>query len=207
MVIIISLIVLAYLLGSIPTSVWVGRWFYNIDIREHGSGNAGATNTIRVLGAKAGIPVFIFDAFKGWAAVSLANCSSYAPDSNQFMNLKIALGVFAVIGHIFPLFAGFKGGKGVATLLGMVIGLTPLIALIAFGIFVIVLMLTKIVSISSMTAGLFYPLFVILIFKIHIPSLIVFSVVAAILLIFTHRKNIGRLLKGEEPKAVFLVKK
>ncbi|HBX52238.1 MAG: acyl-phosphate glycerol 3-phosphate acyltransferase [Bacteroidetes bacterium RIFOXYA12_FULL_35_11] len=193
---------IAYLLGSIPTSVWVGKLFYGIDIRQHGSGNPGATNTFRVLGIKAGIPVLIFDTFKGWFAVKLSLLIIfYEPGTNQFVNYQILLGVCAVIGHIFPVFAKFKGGKGVATLLGMVVAIQPYPALAALGIFVITLLLSRYVSLSSMLSGIAFPFLVIFFFKIELLSLIVFSAVVSILLIVTHRKNIVRLINGNELKA------
>jgi len=204
---ILLLILAAYLLGSIPTSVWVSKWFYHIDIREHGSGNAGATNTIRVLGANVGIPVFLFDVFKAWTAVFLSHFASVDPGSNAFIHLKLALGITAVIGHIFPVFAGFRGGKGVACLLGMVIGITPLAAFICFGIFIIVFIFTKIVSVGSVIAGMCYPVLVIVIFQYQSIALILFSLLAAILLLITHRNNIRRLIKGEEPKSSLFSKK
>lgn len=198
----------AYLLGSIPTAVWVGKAFYGIDVRKHGSGNAGATNTFRVLGVKAGIPVLLFDAFKGWAAVKLAIFVNYfEPGSSQYVNFQIFLGACAVIGHIFPVFAGFRGGKGVATLLGLVIAIQPFPALMALGIFCIVLLISKYVSLSSMTAGLAFPFIVVFFFKIKIISLIVFSIVISILLLLTHRKNILRLINGTENKANIFKKK
>src|SRR5687768_13215686 len=119
----------AYLLGSIPSAVWIGKRFYGIDVREFGSGNAGATNTFRVLGKKAGIPVLLIDIFKGWLAVQLAYLSSYRIDSVEFVNLELVLGIAALIGHIFPVYVGFRGGKGIATLLGVVIGVHPYAAL------------------------------------------------------------------------------
>lgn len=123
---IISLIIGAYLLGSIPTAVWWGRKYYGIDVREFGSGNAGATNTFRVLGKKAGIPVLIIDILKGTSAVMLAWLSPYTFESDPYVNVQLALGVAAVVGHVFPVFAGFRGGKGVATILGVIICITPL---------------------------------------------------------------------------------
>src|SRR5690606_18146286 len=114
------LIFIAYLLGSVPTSIWIGKRFYKIDVREFGSGNAGATNTFRVLGKKAGIPVLIIDILKGTCAVALSYLSGFEYGSAEFVNLQLGLGVAALIGHIFPVFAGFRGGKGVATMLGVV---------------------------------------------------------------------------------------
>src|SRR5436190_3997200 len=113
-------LVAAYILGSIPSAVWIGKIFYGIDVREYGSGNAGATNTFRVLGKKAGIPVLAIDVLKGFSAVSLAYFQSeWVPATNAFVIFQLTLAVFAVLGHVFPVFAGFRGGKGVATLLGI----------------------------------------------------------------------------------------
>ena len=201
------LILGAYLLGSIPTSVWVGRAFYGKDIRDFGSGNAGASNTFRVLGKKAGIPVLIFDIFKGWAAVYLANFSSGLLVESELVNMQLALGVAALIGHIFPVYVGFKGGKGVATLLGATIALQPEAALIAIAIFVLTLIITKYVSLSSMIAGFSFPILIIVILQETTISLVIFSMVIAVLLLFTHQKNIERLLAREESKANIKLKK
>ena len=191
----------AYLLGSIPTSVWIGKYFYGIDIRKHGSGNAGTTNTVRVLGWKAGIPVLIVDIFKGFLAVNLIRLNNYyTPSTTDFINFQILLGIAALIGHIFPVYAGFKGGKGVATLFGLVLAINPLPTLISAGIFFITLVITKYVSLSSIVAGFTFPISVIVIFKTTTTSLIIFSLIIAVLLLFTHRKNIARLLKKEEAK-------
>jgi glycerol-3-phosphate acyltransferase PlsY len=195
-------IFLAYLIGSIPTSVWIGRIFYGIDIREYGSGNAGATNTFRILGKKAGIPVLIFDVFKGWLAVYIIHFTNiYFPQTDNFINFKLMLGIAAVIGHIFPIYVKFKGGKGVATLLGMVLGVHPEAALICAGIFLISLIITKYVSLSSIISGVAFPILVIIVFKTTVLSLCIFSLVIPILLLFTHQKNIERLIRKEECKA------
>lgn len=204
---IILLILTAYLLGSIPTAVWWGKGFYGIDVREFGSGNAGATNTFRVLGKKAGIPVLIIDILKGIAAVLLSWWSAYEPYSDQFINLQLGLGMMALIGHVFPLFAGFRGGKGVATLLGVVICLHPLACACALGIFLTVLMTTRYVSLSSMAAGLSFPFFLNIIFRNENPTLMVFSFVVALLLIITHKKNIKRLWKRQEGKVQLFTRK
>lgn len=206
--VLISIILSAYLLGSIPSSVWVGKIFYNKDIRDYGSGNAGATNTVRVLGWKAGLPVMIFDVFKGFAAVSLIRfVNSPLPGTDQFTNYQLMLGGAAVIGHIFPVFASFRGGKGVATLFGMILAVSPLPTLICAGVFLLTLFLTKYVSLSSILAGLSFPVAVIVIFHSSVTSLIIFSISVAILLIITHQKNIGRLIRNEESKATFLFRK
>jgi len=198
---IIGVVLLAYLLGSIPTAVWVGKKFYNKDIREFGSGNAGATNTFRVLGKKAGIPVLIFDVLKGWFSVYvLSHSLGLDTMTNSFMNIQIALGIAAVIGHIYPIFAKFKGGKGVATTLGVVIALDPISAFSCMGVFIVVLLISRIVSVSSMVAAISFPIFVILIYKTEYISLQVFSIVMSLLIVITHKKNIGRLIKGEESK-------
>jgi glycerol-3-phosphate acyltransferase PlsY len=194
---------LAYLLGSIPTAVWIGRKFHNIDVRQHGSGNAGATNVIRVLGWKTGIPVMIIDVGKSWLATMLPVFFNLAePGSALLTNLQIFTGVIAITGHIFPVFAGFRGGKGVACVFGAVLALQPLLTLCCFGVFLLVLSVTGIVSVSSMSAGIAFPLLLFVFFET--PSLVfkVFSILIAVALIITHRKNITRLLKGEESKLI-----
>ena len=201
---IILLIILAYLMGSIPTSVWIGKWFYKVDVRTKGSGNAGATNTIRVLGWKAGIPVLLFDVFKGWFAVYMANLFlSDVYTGDQFINIKIALAVAAVIGHIFPVYVGFKGGKGVATILGVGIALFSYSVLVAVGVFAVVLLITRIVSISSIIASILFPFIVVFIFNVNNLSLIIMSVAVAVFIPLTHLKNIKRLIKGEESRFDF----
>jgi glycerol-3-phosphate acyltransferase PlsY len=203
----ITLLIGAYLLGSIPTAVWIGKYFYRIDVREYGSGNAGATNTFRVLGKKAGVPVLLIDVLKGFAAVNLAYISNYTPHSNQFINLQLVLGIASLIGHIFPIFASFRGGKGIATLLGIVLAIHMPAALIAMGIFVIVLLASSYVSLSSMIAAVLFPFIVIGIFKETVPSLVIFSILIAIMVLITHQKNIERLLRREESKAKLIKKK
>ena len=153
----ISLIIGAYLLGSIPTAVWWGKRYYGIDVREFGSGNSGATNTFRVLGKKAGIPVLAIDILKGIFAVLLAHLSPYTYDTNPFVNIELGLGIAALVGHIFPIYAGFRGGKGVATILGVVICLTPLTSLMVLFVFLTVLLTTRFVSLSSILMILFFP--------------------------------------------------
>lgn len=197
----------AYLLGSVPTAVWIGKYFYKIDVREYGSGNAGATNTFRVLGKKAGIPVLLIDVLKGFAAVNLAYLSNYVPHSNQFINLQLVLGIASLIGHIFPIFASFRGGKGIATLLGIVLAVHLFAALSAMAIFIVVLLISSYVSLSSMISAVMFPVIVILIFKETVPSLIIFSILIAIMVLITHQKNIERLLRREESKAKIIKKK
>ncbi len=206
-IIIIALLVTAYLLGSIPSAVWWGKRYYGIDVREFGSGNAGATNTFRVLGKKAGIPVLFIDIVKGTSAVLLAFLSPFVFESNQFVNLQLGLGIAALVGHVFPIFAGFRGGKGVATILGIVICLTPITSLMVLGVFLIVLLATRYVSLSSMTAGLSFPFFLNIVLKNQNQTLLIFSLFVAALLIVTHKKNIARLLKRQETKVNLFVKK
>lgn len=194
-------VLIAYILGSIPTAVWVGKAFHGIDVREHGSGNAGATNTIRVLGWKTGVPVLVIDMAKGWAAAMLPVFFILAPsDSAMLTNLQILTGVSSIIGHIFPLFAGFRGGKGVATIAGTVLAIHPTLTLAGLCVFAIVLLATGIVSVASMSAGISFPILLFTLFETPSMFFKLFSVVVAIALIITHRNNIKRLLKGEEKK-------
>lgn len=194
-------VIAAYLIGSIATSVWIGKLFYGIDVREHGSGNAGATNTFRVLGKKAGIPVFILDVLKSYAAAYLVLFfPGIIEGTSAYVNLQLLFGFTAVLGHIFPVYVGFKGGKGVASLLGLTLAIAPEPAITCFVVFLMSLMITKYVSVSSMIAGICFPVLVIAVFKIEIVSLMYFSVIFAVLLIVTHKKNIKRLLQKEENK-------
>lgn len=206
-ILIVSLLIGAYLLGSIPTAVWWGKRYYGIDVREFGSGNAGATNTFRVLGKKAGIPVLTIDIIKGILAVLLAHFSPFEFDSNQYVNLQLGLGIAALVGHVFPVFAGFRGGKGVATILGVVICLTPITSLLVLLVFLTVLFATRYVSLSSMTAGVSFPFILNLVLKNQNQTLMIFSVFVAILLIITHKKNITRLIKRQETKVNLFTKK
>ncbi len=202
------LIVIAYILGSIPSAVWIGKMFFGKDVREHGSGNAGATNTFRVLGPKAGFPVFFIDVFKGWLSVKLIYFTYYyIPETGDYINFQFLLGAAALVGHIFPIFAQFKGGKGVASLLGIVLAIHPWAALATFGIWFICLLITRFVSLSSMIAAFSFPVLIIVVFETKTPSLIIFSLVLFALLLFTHQKNIERLIKREENKVNFRKKR
>lgn len=197
----ITLLIVAYLLGSIPTSVWIGKTFYGMDVREHGSGNAGATNTFRVLGKRAGIPVLLIDILKGWLAVNLVYLfTNLEPHTAPFINFQLMLAIAALLGHIFPIYVGFRGGKGIATLLGIGIAIHPFAALICMGIFIIVLLISSYVSLSSMIAGVSFPFLVYFVFKNTVLSLNVFAIAVGLMVVFTHRKNIDRLLKGNEAK-------
>ena len=199
------LIVLAYLIGSIPSSVWVSQYFFKIDIRDYGSGNAGATNTYRVLGPKWGTIVMVTDMLKGIAAVKLALLlPGYADNEVNLQNLQTGLGLAAVIGHIFPIWADFRGGKGVATLFGLVLGISPWTALSCVGIFILVLYLTRFVSLSSILASIAFPVFILVIFNVDNPAYRVFAIAVALMVLLTHQKNIGRLLRGNESKVPIL---
>ena len=175
------LVVLAYLIGSVPTSVWVSRYFFDIDIRNYGSGNAGATNTYRILGSKWGTFVMIVDMLKGVIATSLyVLLPHYMHNELHRTNFMIGLGMAAILGHIFPVWAGFKGGKGVATLFGMIVAIQPLVAVCCIGVFLLVLYLTR------------------------VRLYRVFSVLVALMVILTHQKNINRIFKGTESKVPIL---
>ncbi len=196
------LIIAAYLIGSIPTSVWIGRMFFDLDVREYGSGNAGATNTFRVLGTKPGIIVFLVDLFKGFLAVNLIYLNPAFPvGSELFTTVQVVYGIAAILGHIFPVYVGFKGGKGVATLFGAILGISFYPTLIMAGIFFATLFLTRYVSLSSLLAGISFPILIITVFNASATSLIIFSILIAVLVILTHQKNIERLLHNEESKA------
>ncbi|MDF2516983.1 MAG: acyl-phosphate glycerol 3-phosphate acyltransferase [Sphingobacterium sp.] len=201
-------VLLAYLFGSIPTAVWLGQAFYGVDVREYGSGNAGATNTFRVLGPRAGSIVMFVDIFKGWTATNLAYLIELGQNTSdvQFVNFQLALGVIAVIGHLFPVFAGFRGGKGVATLCGMILAIHTPAALVCVSVFVIILLTTHYVSLSSISAGFAFPFSLAFIFKTTIPSVLLYGIAICALLLITHQKNIERLLKGHESK-IYLFKK
>ncbi len=200
MLINIIIIIVAYLLGSIPSAVWIGRKFYDTDVREHGSRNAGATNTLRVLGKKAAAIVFAMDIAKGILAVNLSLLSDYEQGSDAYFTFKIVLIFAAIFGHILPVFAGFKGGKGVATLTGATIALLPQTALVCLGVFILVMAITHYVSLGSMTTGVMFPIVSYFIFGNTEVPLVVYSCTVAVLLIITHRKNINRLINKQEPK-------
>lgn len=202
---IILFAVIAYLIGAIPTALWVGQAYFGIDIREHGSGNAGATNTFRVLGKKPGSFVMAIDIFKGWTATSLVGFLVVfeAIPVNAIVPLQLLFGFLAVIGHIYPVYAGFRGGKGVATLLGMVLAIYPGVAFICLGIFIIVLLISKYVSLSSMVAAVSFPLLMLLPWfrPQHSEGLLLgFGAFVALLVIYTHRKNISRIRQGTESR-------
>jgi acyl phosphate:glycerol-3-phosphate acyltransferase len=196
------LLVLAYLLGSVPTAVWVSKWIYGIDIREHGSGNAGATNAFRILGTKAGVGVMTADMMKAFIAVKLSIFSSFPWTSEPFVNLQIFLGLAAVIGHIFPIWADFRGGKGIASLFGMILSIHPIVAISLVLVFLLMLLITRYVSLSSIVASIAFPLLILFIFNAQAQELSyrLFAIATAFLVVLTHHKNISRLLNGNENK-------
>ncbi len=207
LILIISGIIVSYLIGSMPTALWFGKAFYGIDIREHGSGNSGATNTFRVLGKKAGMIVLLIDVLKGLTAASLVRYLYFVdPGSVRFVNLQLLFGLVSVIGHIFPIYANFKGGKGIATLLGMVIGIHYLSALVCFALFLVILFSTRYVSLSSILSAIAFPLIAIIIYKNEEPFFVAFGIAAAVMVVLTHQKNIVRLVAGSENKAKLLKK-
>ena len=203
----ILFLLLAYLIGAFPSAVWLGRTFYNTDVREYGSGNAGATNTFRTLGPKAGIPVLLMDILKGWIAVNLVYLviDNQLMSDEKFYELKLAFGIAAVIGHLFPIYTGFRGGKGIATMLGFMIGIYWQAALLSALVFILTLLISKYVSLSSIIASLAFPFIVIVILGMNNTnsSLIIFSIFVPILSLITHQKNIERLIRQEENKAKF----
>jgi glycerol-3-phosphate acyltransferase PlsY len=206
----IAALILAYLCGSIPTAVWIGQAFYGVDVREYGSGNAGATNTFRVLGKRAGIPVMMLDILKGWTATNLAFfigvTTTGGVNSIPYTNYMLALGIAAVMGHLFPIFAGFRGGKGIATLFGMVLAIHLHAALLCVCMFILVLLIFKYVSLGSITAGFTYLIGVSFIFPSN-RSVVIYGMCMFLLILVTHQKNIERLLKGTESKVNLFKKK
>lgn len=197
----IMLILVAYLIGSIPTSIWVSKAVFGIDIRQYGSGNPGASNTFRVLGAKWGTFVMIVDILKGLIATSLYILMPfYLQNELARTNFMIVLGLASVIGHIFPIWADFRGGKGVATILGMALAIQPIVAIICMLVFLITLLTTRFVSLSSMLAAVVFMVLILFIFKERETSYRIFAIIVAILMVITHQKNIGRLIHGKENK-------
>jgi acyl phosphate:glycerol-3-phosphate acyltransferase len=199
------LIIVAYLIGSIPTAVWVSKYFFGIDIREYGSGNAGATNTFRVLGSKWGSFVMLVDVIKGVAATSLyLFLPHYLTNELHQTNFMLGLGMASILGHIFPIWANFKGGKGVATLLGMAVAIQPIVAACCIAVFLIVLFLTRFVSLSSILSGIAFMVFILFVFNEQPTLYRIFAVMVALMVVLTHQKNIGRIINGTESKVPIL---
>ncbi|AFN75065.1 Glycerol-3-phosphate acyltransferase [Melioribacter roseus P3M-2] len=209
-------IILSYLVGSIPTSIIISKLVKGIDIRQYGSGNAGGTNVFRVLGWKWGVSTILLDALKG--AVAVIVVARLYLDNIPFNNItpfddftlvQILCGVAAVIGHIWTVFAGFKGGKGIATALGFLMTIITVDMLVAIGIFLVVVYFSRYISLGSLTAAVSVPVILFVrenLFGVHIAGygvILPFAIVLALLVIYTHRKNIDRLLKGNENKISF----
>lgn len=202
------LFIVAYLLGSIPSGVWIGKLFYQTDIRKHGSGNTGTTNTFRVLGKKAGIAVLFIDILKGTLATLL-------PQIFHIQNINpLWYGVAAILGHTFPIFANFKGGKAVATSAGMLLGYQPLFFIYSCFIFIICLYCTSMVSLSSMIAAvlitlstIFLPNICPLILPNHSWLLTVIAIAVSAFIFYRHKDNIQRILSGTENKVPFGLRK
>lgn len=189
---------LAYLMGSIPTAVWLGRLRFGLDVREHGSGNAGATNTFRVLGKQAGVFVLSIDLLKGLAATQLAHLAEGPPV--DALTFRLLLGVAAVVGHVFPIWVGFRGGKGVATIFGALIGIHWHVTLLMLVAFFLVMALTRYVSLASMLASLLFPVALFILEGMGDLVRTLTAIFLSLFIIYTHRSNIRRLLEGEENK-------
>ncbi|MDB5277591.1 glycerol-3-phosphate 1-O-acyltransferase PlsY [Ferruginibacter paludis] len=199
------LLIIAYFIGSIPTALIVSKSFFGVDIRDYGSGNMGATNTFRVLGSQYGTIVMIIDIIKGVTAVCLFYfLPSYLHDEWARTNLMVGLGLSSVLGHVFPIFAQFRGGKGVATLFGMMLAIQPVIAASCVGVFLLVLFFTRYVSLSSILAGLFLPICVLWIWNDDVTIYRIFAVLVAAMIILTHQKNIVKILRGNESRIPIL---
>jgi len=206
---IVVILILSYLLGSIPSSVWIGRWFYGVDVRKHGSHNAGATNVFRVLGWKAGMVTAIVDLSKGvaaaWALATIRLDS--LPSGLEFWHIetfvRLLAGMAAIVGHMFPVWARFRGGKGVSTAAGVLFALTPTTMSIVLAIFIIVLLSSRYVSLASISAAATFPTAIAIrryVFDIDAldPSLLFFGALLAISIFIAHRANIQRLINGTE---------
>ena len=199
------LIILSYFMGSIPTAVWISKRFFDIDIRDYGSGNAGATNTFRVLGKKCGSIVMSADILKGVIATSLwILIPHYVGNELHRTNFMIGLGLASVIGHVFPIWANFKGGKGVATLFGMALAIQPIVAVLCVAVFLLVLYLTRFVSLSSILAGVAFMIFILFVYNAQEPFYRAFAIIVALMIVLTHQKNISRILNGTESKVPIL---
>jgi len=203
------IVILSYLAGSVPGSVWVGQLFYRIDVRKHGSNNAGATNVFRVLGWKAGLLSTIVDVGKGFLAAGVIATIriDQLPNEPSFFQvasvISLLAGIAAIVGHMFPIFAGFRGGKGVNTAAGVLFAITPQTMWIVIGVFMIVLVITRYVSLASIIAALMFPTTIAIrrfVFDVETldRSLLLFGCVFAIAILYAHRSNIRRLISGTE---------
>ena len=216
MLLLAIIVILSYLVGSIPNSIIISKAVSGIDIRNHGSGNAGGTNVMRVLGWKYGLTVIFLDALKGVIAVVLIARLFYGPlpftnvsPFDDFTLVQIIAGMSAVIGHVWTVFASFKGGKGIATALGMLLMLVTVDMLIAVGVFALVVVISRYVSLGSIIAAISVPATLFIrenLFHVDIPgysTLLPFIIGVTALVIFTHRKNLVRIINGNENKISF----
>jgi len=207
------IVLLSYLIGSLPVSIILTKLVKGVDIRNYGSGNAGGTNVSRILGKKYGVLVVLLDAMKGVIAVVFISRLYFGsfpfPNTTPFDDftlVQIIAGVSAVIGHIWTIFAGFRGGKGIATGLGVLLSIVTLDMLMALGVFLVVMYISKYISLASMSAAVSVPLIMIIrenIFNVQIPSyhtILPFAIGLALLIIYTHRANVERLFSGSENK-------
>lgn len=207
----IIICILAYLIGSIPSAVWVGKIYKGIDVRDHGSGNAGATNTFRVLGWQAGVVVSILDFIKGFTVtvyiskigIYLGGLPEVFSGENEVV-MRIIVGIIAVIGHTLPIWAQFRGGKGMLTAGGMLYGVEPISISLAITTFVLVLLISRYASLASISAAVIYPI-ILFIMKFALgyeinPVILGFALLLCSFLIYKHRSNITRLLNGTESK-------
>ena len=200
MTLVVLIIVLAYLIGSIPTALWIGRSTHGVDVREHGSKNAGATNTFRILGRKCGWIVLTIDVLKGLAASSLPLIFAEDYSKNELLLFQISTSLVCIIGHIFPVFAQFRGGKGVASALGIIIGLNPVSACISVVIFLVVFLVSRYVSLGAIITSITYPFVSFFIVKEESGLMIIFTTLMGLLVVLAHWKNIRRLMNGAESK-------
>ncbi|MBH19176.1 MAG: acyl-phosphate glycerol 3-phosphate acyltransferase [Crocinitomicaceae bacterium] len=201
-------VLLAYFIGSIPSAIWVSKWFFGVDVRDYGSNNAGATNTFRVIGRVAGFTVLFFDILKGWISVKiLTSLILYEANSSEFINMQLVVGITAVLGHVFPIYEKFQGGKGVATLMGIILAINFSAAIGCVVIFLMIFIFTSYVSLGAIVAAIFFPIITIFIIRVESISVIYFSIFISILVILTHKPNIYRLLNKDENKMKIKLKK
>ncbi|MEJ6589159.1 MAG: glycerol-3-phosphate 1-O-acyltransferase PlsY [Crocinitomicaceae bacterium] len=205
----VIVIFVCYLIGSIPSAVWIGKFVHGIDIREHGSKNAGATNTFRVFGKKSGSVVLFLDVAKGYLAASfpLLLSGMYLGFKDEVLILQLTASFCAIIGHVFPVFAHFRGGKGVASSLGIIIAVNPDTAFICLTCFLLVFVIWKYVSLGAIVAAILFPFVSYFFMMEDARIMIVFSVIISLIVLMSHRKNIHRLVRGEENKMNFLKRK
>ena len=189
------LLALSYLLGATPTSYWVGKAFHRVDLREHGSGNLGATNTFRVLGWQSALPVMVVDVGKGFVPVWF-----FPPLVGGSFGWTLAFGAAAVVGHMFSLWVGFRGGKGVATSAGVFLGLAPWAVLGALGVWLVTVSTSRMVSLASIAAAAALPVFVLFLPHRGGVGLVIFTMALALTVIGAHRSNIRRIVHGEESR-------